>query len=170
MDIERMKKLAGLNEAKEDGNEPLEKSDSGKKSAVDDIKNGTLKGGTKHDTESHDVVQDERGNVKVSNEKTIEKKDGEPAKVTQPGKLKLKEAVDAIKAAAQKRHSQHAAAKDLVDKESKDLTFSSYGAWAAAVKSRRGTIDGDQESATAHVGDDRIGDWDADDGGIIHRV
>lgn len=169
MDIERLRKLAGLNESKE-ACEPLEKSDAGKKSAVEDIKKGTAKMPAKHDVESHDVVQDERGNMKVSNEKTVEKKDGEPAKVATPGKLKLKEAMEDIKAAAAKRHANHAAAKDLVDKESKDLKFSSYAAWSAAVKARKGTIDGDKETATAHVAGERIGDWDADDGGIIHRV
>jgi hypothetical protein len=174
MDLKRMKQLAGLNEAKEEGMQPLEKSDAGKKSAVEAIKKG-IPPGTEHETEDHDVVLDDRGNVKVSNEKVITKTGGEPAKVTAPGKLKLKEAFfelleNSVAAAKAKRDGDRKAAEELHKKEASDLNFTSYGAWAAAVKKRGGTIDGDSENATAHAGDHRIGDWDAEDGGIVHRV
>lgn len=96
MDLARMKQLAGLNEAKEQCMEPLETSDAGTKSAVDAIKSSKLKNPPQHDEEDFEVVQDKRGNVKVGNEKVITKKDGIPAKVVAPGKLKLKEAFHAL--------------------------------------------------------------------------
>jgi hypothetical protein len=168
MDIERMKKLAGLFEAKDEGCEPLEKSDADKKSAVDDIKKGTLKTPAKHDVEDFAVVLDDRGNVKVSNEKTIEKKDGEPAKVAQPGKLKLKEAFDTLM--EEKRMSPGAKErKEFADTEGKkmaDKHTKSFAAWKAMC--RGATFDGDEESCRAERGGTTIGDWDEDDGGVFY--
>lgn len=175
MDIERMKQLAGLNEAAEMKRTPLEQSDADKKDAVEEVKKGELKNPTKHDIEDYAVVQDERGNVKVGNEKVKTSIDSEPAKPNKPGKLKLKETFDrlmenSIAAAKERRDANRKAAEELHKEEAGDLNFTSYAAWAAAVKKRGGKIEGDTESATAHAGDNRIGDWDAEEGGIVHRV
>lgn len=179
MDIERMKKLAGLNEAQDMKRTPLEQSDEGKKSVADTVKGGgEVKAPVKHDVEDFDVVQDDRGNIKVSNEKKIDKKDGEPAKVAQPGKLKLKEELElieqsrqlgesSVEAAKAKRMAVRGAAEKQANKDgASDKLFTSFAAWKTAVARKGGKVDGDASSAEAFIGDRRIGDWDGEEGDV----